>query len=118
MPLIRSYGCLCSWLVPHDQGVFTCVGTGGRFGLYRGKWCADQPCIWHRRWVAGIGAIRVSSTRRLWPPAPGCVCAVEDGLLVASDWLRPVTRGGGAGGGGAGGRAHQSQSTARLMSAN
>ena len=38
--------------------------------------------------VSGIGvgrpgsvpfAIRVSSTRRLWPPAPGCLCAVEDG---------------------------------------
>ena len=77
-------GCLSSYrtgarFVPHDKGVFACVGTGGRFCHYRGKWCADQPCIWYRSGVAGIGAIRVSSTRRLWPPAPGCVCAVEDG---------------------------------------
>ena len=35
------------------------------------------------------------------------------GLLVASDWLRPVTRGGGAGG-----RPHQSQSAVRLTSAD
>ena len=27
----------------------------------------------------GIGTICVSSTRRLWPPPPCCVCAVEDG---------------------------------------
>ena len=35
-------------------------------------------------------------------------------LLVASDWLRPVTRGGG----GAGGRTHQSQRAVRLTSAD
>ena len=39
----------------------------------------------------------------------------KTGLLVASDWLRPVTR---WGGGGAGGWPHQSQSSVRLTSAD
>ena len=38
----------------------------------------------------------------------------KTGLLVASDWLRPVTRGGG----GAGGWPHQSQSDVWLTSAD
>ena len=32
--------------------------------------------------AAGIGGIRVSSARRVWPPTPGCVCTVEDGPVV------------------------------------
>ena len=90
MPLLQSYGCLCSWLVPHAKGVFTCVGTGGRLRLYRGKWCADEPRIWNRRGAAGIGTICVSSTRRLWLPTLVVYVQWKTGLLVESDWLHPV----------------------------
>ena len=75
---------------------------------YRGKWCAEEPCIWYERGAAGIGAIRVSSPRRLWLPAPGCLCVMEDGPV--GDWLRPVMRG-------AGGRAYRPKCTVWLTSA-
>ena len=60
------------------------ISTSGRWG-----WCADGPARWRGRGAPGIGAICVSAARRLWPPATGCVRAVEDGpsggiLLAAS----------------------------------
>ena len=78
MPLLGSYRCLCSWLVPHAQGMFICVGTGGRLSLYRGSGARMSH-------VSGIGEERlgsvpfVSHRPGFWPPAPGCLCAVEDG---------------------------------------
>ena len=65
--------------IAHAQGEFNCTGAGGRLSLFRGKWCADEPRVGYRCGAPGISAICVSSTRRLWLPAPSCVCAVEDG---------------------------------------
>ena len=56
---------------------------------------ADEPHLWYGCGAARIGAICVSSARHIWPPAPGCLCVVEDRPVVSSDWLRPVMRGGG-----------------------
>ena len=44
-------------------------------------WFAGEPVSWCGRRAPGIGALCVSSARCLWPPAPGCVHAVEDGPL-------------------------------------
>ena len=68
--------------------------------------------------VSGIGAGRQGSVSFV-SHRPGAfgrlLLAVymrwKTGLLVASDWLRPVTRGAGV-------HAHQSQRAARLTSAN
>ena len=62
----------------------------------------------------GIGAICVSSTRRLWPPGPGCLCAVEDGPSGDIS-LTPSCYAGGGGGGLEGG---QSQNAVWLTSAD
>ena len=68
--------------------------------------------------VSGIGVGRPGSVPFVShrPGAYGCLLLAvyvrwKMGLLVASDWLRPVTRG-------AGGRTHQSQRVVRLTSAD
>ena len=35
-------------------------GIGGCLSLYRGKWCADEPCLLYGLGTAGIGAICIS----------------------------------------------------------
>ena len=82
------------------------VSTGGS-----GAWISH---------VSGIGAGRPGSVLFVShrPGAYGHLLLVvyvrwKTGLLVASDWLRPVTLGEGAGG-----RAHQSQRVAWLTSAD
>ena len=59
----------------------------------------------------GVGSVPFVSQQPgdIWPHAPVCLRA-----MVASDWLPPVTRGGG----GAGGQPHQSQNAIRLTSAD
>ena len=71
--------------------------------------------------MSGIGAGRPGSVPFVYhqPGAYGRLLLTvyvrwKTGLLVASDWLRPVTRGGG----GAGGWAHLSQRAVRLTSAD
>ena len=66
--------------------------------------------------VGRPGSVPFVSNR---PGTYGCLLLAvyvwwKTGLLVSSDWLRPVTRGGG----GAGGRAFQTQCTVRLTSAD
>ena len=42
---------------------------------------------------SGVGTVCIRKTGRLWQAVVGNLCSMEDGLLISSDWLRPVTRG-------------------------